>query len=286
VRLWLFCAATCLSLFYIHFSTSLIISKEVKSQNDAVLDVNKKFEPFRVNFRREARPIHVDEHRGAVAHKVHEQSKKAPPPLWPNPSLVVGLPKVGTKTISGFFTCGNITKISHYLCANNIKCGLLIHENVLQNKPPLHGTGDYNVYTQLDITAYSNRNLTCYYPQVELLEELHEHHPHSTLILNQRNVTSWVASVKRWFGMHDRLVQCNISGFRAGVGRHDDELVQFYNDQLRRVREFVVRHPTHRLVEVAIDTPTAGQVMEDAFGIDRSCWGHGNKADVMQILNQ
>jgi hypothetical protein len=181
-----------------------------------------------------------------------------------------------------------MTRVSHYRCADNIKCGLLIYDNVLQHKPPLFGTGAYDVYTQLDITAYTNtsNNLTCYYPQVELLEELDRHYPSSTFILNQRNATAWVKSVKRWFSLHERLIQCNITGFETGVGTSDEELVKFYNDQSRRVREFVDRHPTHRLVEVEIDQPSAGQVMEDAFGIDRSCWGHGNKADAMPILNQ
>jgi hypothetical protein len=207
---------------------------------------------------------------------------------WPNPTLVVGLPKVGTRTIYDYFVCGNMTRVSHYRCADNIKCGLLIYDNVVQHKPPLFGTGAYDVYTQLDITAYTNtsNNLTCYYPQVELLEELDRHYPSSTFILNQRNVTAWVKSVKRWFSLHERLIQCNITGFGTGVGLSDEELVKFYNDQSRRVREFVDRHPTHRLVEVEIDQPSAGQVMEDAFGIDRSCWGHGNKADNMPILNQ
>ncbi len=55
--------------------------------------------------------------------------------------------------------------------------------------------------------------------------------------------------------------------------------------QSRQVREFVDQHPTHRLVEVETDQPSAGRVMDDTFGIDRSCWGHGNKADAMPILN-
>lgn len=86
--------------------------------------------------------------------------------------------------------------------------------------------------------------------------------------------------------MHDRLIQCNITGFGVGVGKTDEELVQFYHDQVKRVREFATRHATHGLVEVEIDSPNAGQVMEEAFGIDRNCWGHGNKADTMPILNQ
>jgi hypothetical protein len=81
---------------------------------------------------------------------------------WPNPTLVVGLPKVRTRTIYDYFVCGNMTKVSYYHCADNIKCGLLIYDNVVQQKPPLFGTGAYDVYTapQLDIPPIQIRRTT------------------------------------------------------------------------------------------------------------------------------
>jgi len=271
-------------------STSIVVPEDldevVSAETPKVLDTRFVL-PDRKALQNKMLPqgIIVKQTRKAAAN--HEHYKKGPS-LWPNPTIVVGLPKAGTKTIHEYFSCGHVERVSHYRCANNMKCGQLIHDNIKQHRPPLHGTGAFNVYTQLDVTAYTNStsSLPCYYPQVELLEELHEHHPYSTLVLNKRNVTTWVASIKRWFIMHDRLIQCNITGFGLGMGRTDKELTQFYMDQVQRVRKFVAKHPTHRLVEVQIDSADAGQVMEDAFGIDKNCWGHTNKAQDMPILKK
>lgn len=279
------CGCASLSLLYIHMSASLV------TNNDLELDLALNVENYQVIHRQPRSMIHGREADLAPNEAMSINKKKLPkrantPSLWPNPTIVVGLPKMGTKTIHDYFVCGNINRVSHYRCADNIKCGQVIYENSLENKPPLHGTGAYNIYTQLDITANTTEGLPCFYPQVELLEELHNHHPHSTLILNKRNVTAWVASVERWFGMQERLVQCNITGFGVGVGGTTEELKKFYESQVKRVRNFCKRYPTHRLVEVDIDSPTAGQVMQDAFGIDKTCWAHTNNAKEMPILNQ
>jgi len=196
---------------------------------------------------------------------------------WPNPVLVVGMPKAGTSTVAEYFRCGGVRRISHWTgCQGKISrgyCAHIIHSNVVEKQvDPLFDSGDNNVYAQLD---YPGKDF-CYFPQVEVLEEIHKFHPTSTLILNQRNMKSWIRSVKKWHGLASRINRCNITGLPPGVGGKDHELAMFYEDQVKRVRDLVKRYPSHRLVEVFVDSPDAGEVMERAFGIDRNCWGHRN----------
>eukprot|EP00548_Thalassiothrix_antarctica_P015810 CAMPEP_0194176928 /NCGR_PEP_ID=MMETSP0154-20130528/10794_1 /TAXON_ID=1049557 /ORGANISM="Thalassiothrix antarctica, Strain L6-D1" /LENGTH=92 /DNA_ID=CAMNT_0038891319 /DNA_START=46 /DNA_END=324 /DNA_ORIENTATION=+ len=70
---------------------------------------------------------------------------------------------------------------------------------------------------------------------------------------------------------------CNITGLPKGVGNKDEELKSFFLDQIKRIHSFVRKFPSHRLVTVAIDSPNAGGTLQDAFGIDKRCWGHYNK---------
>ena len=191
--------------------------------------------------------------------------------IWPNPVIVVGLPKTGTTSVARYFKCGGGRRVSHWLCKDNELCGPIIRNNVRSGKPPLFETGNFDVYAQMDV-----EDPPCYFPQVEALDEIHKAHPNSTFIFNSRNISSWVKSVRGWNNMGNRLTQCNITGFPAGVGKTDAELMGFYYSQLQRVRDFVALHPSHRLVEVQIDSPDAGMVMKNAFGIDKKCWGRTN----------
>ena len=139
---------------------------------------------------------------------------------------------------------------------------------------PLWDTGNYDAYTQIDFTFPPNR---CYYPQVEVLEEMHRYHPDMVFILNTRNVSRWVKSVKNWSTMKNRMAKCNITGFPRGVGNDDAELTKWYLDHYQRVRDFAKQHPSMNFVEVDIESPDAGKYMESIFNISADCWGHANE---------
>mmetsp|Transcript_16919 Transcript_16919/g.33768 ORF Transcript_16919/g.33768 Transcript_16919/m.33768 type:complete len:453 (-) Transcript_16919:1975-3333(-) len=95
----------------------------------------------------------------------------------PTPVLVMGMPKVGTTSITAYFRCGKI-KASHFSCEVNDDddltrpwrncllpkgaggagsdsskaplCGVCIERNVLRGRPPLEGCGDYELWGELD----------------------------------------------------------------------------------------------------------------------------------------
>jgi len=188
------------------------------------------------------------------------------------PILVVGLPKSGTTSIHEYFTCGGY-KASHWRCRTHKElCGALIRRNVRLKRPPLDNIGDYDVYTQLDGD--------CYFPQIKALEEIHEHYPNSTFILNLRNIDAWMNSMRTFnaaysgiLPKYNKVTLCEISEKKST----DEQYRDYYNAQTDRIRDFIKKYPSHTLVEVQIDSNDAGVIMENNFGIDKSCWKHANK---------
>uniref|UniRef100_A0A7S0X5R9 Sulfotransferase n=1 Tax=Mantoniella antarctica TaxID=81844 RepID=A0A7S0X5R9_9CHLO len=225
------------------------------------------------------------------------------PPTMGTPIMVVGMPKAGTSTIAAYFQCGNV-KSSHYQCVGNEYCGVCIDRNVKAGVPPFANCGDYDVYSQLDIMGNcttkkplvkrgmpegtksgARRGLepwdVCYMPQVEALEAIHSQFPNATFILNHRqHVDDWIKSVNHWGDLRERFGDCQISGLPAGKGAPgaagDEQLKAFVAKHVLDVRRFVRQHPSHQLIEVVIDNPSAGRFMESKFNIRGTCWGHEN----------
>jgi len=189
----------------------------------------------------------------------------------PKPILVMGMPKAGTTSIFEYFKCGN-AKVSHWRCYPNHKeklCGALIRDNISSNKPPLQNTGDYEVYAQLDGDTY--------YPQMVALDEIHENYPNATFILNQRNVTAWINSIKHFTPGKGAYIEEYGAPKQSLKAKSEEELRVMYRQQNERIYEFMGKYPSHILVEVSIEDVNAGTIMENAFGISEKCWGHANE---------
>ena len=117
-------------------------------------------------------------------------------------------------------------------------------------------------------------------PQVEDLEKLHAQFPNATLILNTRNVDHWVKSLHSYHkgNMLQQMIECNITALPAGVGGNDTDLKMFYQGHTDNIQSFVKSHPSHGLVTIDIENWDAGEILEEVFRINRTCWGHANKS--------
>jgi Sulfotransferase domain len=204
----------------------------------------------------------------------------------PTPIIVMGLPKAGITSIYGFFQCGltDDAKLSHYDCKPGtvfnpdkigMACGKRMRRNLEKYKvTAFDGMDTFHVYTELD-SQEKQGGITL--PQWRYLQEMHDHYPNATWILNTRDEQSWLQSVDKWKDLRQRFINHHIHPeFPGGVGKKDEEMINFYRLQARRVRDFVSHYPSHSLVQVQIDSPNAGKVMEDAFGITKDCWGVWN----------
>ena len=133
------------------------------------------------------------------------------------------------------------------------------------------------MYAKLDIGCPRKKRGHAIAAKWEFVNEIHQHFRNATWILNLRNPRAWLNSVDRSKDLRQRFIDHRaLPDFPAGKGEKDEEMIEFYELQAQRIRDFVKEHPSHTLVEVQIDSPEAGQVMEDAFGIPRKCWGNKN----------
>lgn len=211
--------------------------------------------------------------------------------LLPAPILVVGFPKSGTTTVWSYFHCGGVPS-SHETCGvpwydgrrwRRRICGECIRKNIETGKDPLEGCGgQYAVWAEMNMSVKNPSEEMpepyIYLPQVLHLNKFHEAYPDATLILNLRDVDGWIRSVDNWGEkiLRKLLIDTELPNLPAGKGALDEDLKNFYLLHAESVRNFVIENPTHTLVEVDIESPDAGNIMENAFGISSTCWGQTN----------
>ena len=78
------------------------------------------------------------------------------------PILVVGMPKVGTTSITEFFECSGRYKVSHHQCkgrGGHGRCGVLIRDNVMLSNFVVDIDKDYlaKLKSELPTIVYSNK---------------------------------------------------------------------------------------------------------------------------------
>ena len=208
----------------------------------------------------------------------------------PRPILVVGMPKTGTTSIHKYFQCAGLSSIhwrNYEIAAEKkddaeIYVGTCMRNASDSGLPLLQTCGNYNVYAQMDVTSPDNPSQGCYFPQISNLNELSNEAPAATFILNRRNMTAWYRSIHNHMGgtmyreaFDSRLTRCNTT-WSPNSTRMED-MIAWHQAQIERVRQFVLAHPTHALIEPDIQSPMAGRQMSIAFGISNSsCWGRAN----------
>jgi len=76
--------------------------------------------------------------------------------------------------------------------------------------------------------------------------------------------------------MAARLTKCSYGPESKG----EEDLIKWHHNHIQRIRDFVAKYPSHRLVEINIEDPRAGQIMERHFGAASPArnWGHENES--------
>jgi hypothetical protein len=155
---------------------------------------------------------------------------------------------------------------------------------VLSGSRPLESCGNFQSYMQMDRDTF--------FPQIELLNEIHAESPNATLMLIFRNMSDWYRSLSYWKAgngtrhnsaetqgksLAERLTNANITGLPPGRGVNETEMSQFFCNHVNNIRRFVAKHPSHSLIELDIASPSNAEQLESLIGISRSCWGQSNK---------
>jgi Sulfotransferase domain len=127
-----------------------------------------------------------------------------------------------------------------------------------------------------------------FFPQYFNIQDIHDHYPNATFILNTRPFDSWIKSVQDWgddldWQFVNEFYQRGVLEYLPNDRRNHTEMAEImrevYDLHHKRVRQFVKEHPSHTLVEVPILHPNASEILGQAFGLNSSAWGRHNSKE-------
>lgn len=198
------------------------------------------------------------------------------------PAINLGLPKMGSTSLQHFFGCAGYGA-SHWLCGKDQICARCIEASVDAHLPPLEKCGRNNggpIYAQID--GWGSKGKMLFFPQISLLNDIIDAYPNGTYFLTFRNMEGWYNSVTNWRSpsnrtLISRMIHSSVPGLEGG-SLHN--FTNFFCSHVKRVRATV---PSHRLVEVDIENPNAGQLLSDMFDIDESCWKKTNVNEKLHL---
>jgi hypothetical protein len=203
----------------------------------------------------------------------------------PFPIFDASLFKSGTTTAHEYFLCGGQRSIHHgypyplhkMIPARFKKIGFFIRNNIRKGRSPF-ASMSYDIFHEPGIQEGDG---LCWHPSVHALEEIYEAYPNSTILQIVRPAEKWVRSLKRYKkgAVMRRVGSCTCKNFPRdlyGDDLTDEDFANFYTQQVERVRDFASAHPSLNYIEVDLEDPNIGKVLEDRVGIEASCWGHAN----------
>ena len=189
---------------------------------------------------------------------------------------------MGSSSLHSYFDCGGYKSV-HWRCGGRY-CGDCIKESIQAGLPPFSSQdpkcniNNIGSYAQID---RGPENLI----QVNYLNEIMSGVPKATFILTFRNMTKWYMSMTNWVrlnhtNLRKRFEVANITGLPVGVGRNVSEFSHFYCEYVKRVRKEAAKYPGRlKLIEIDIEDPLVGWQLEEAFGVNHTCWGKSNEGN-------
>ena len=230
--------------------------------------------------------------------------------LLPLPILNMGMPKTGSTSLYEYFNCIGI-KTTHWNINNiNEYEGICMRNAAHQLSSPLETCAPkIDALMQMDIasplgTAFIKSPIPtykekdeCFFPQLSLLNEIHNEKPSSTFIINFRPINDWIKSVSGWGDMLYRFSQCNLPNLPYNVPSHilvnqmtntttnnndnnnntaataaaakvivNQIMIQFFCSHVIHLRNFVNQYPSHTLIELDLyDTDQTSYVLNTLF---------------------
>jgi hypothetical protein len=205
----------------------------------------------------------------------------------PLPVISLNFPKSATLTMRQYFKCGGVTSI--HTSTQQGRIGICMMENLLADNPPMQSCDTHK--RQGDpkkigfISDIGLQGPPCFYSSLHDggLEAIAKHYPTSTMLLVTRNSTSWYNSIKKWGTLLNRWkTVCKFDGsyhseqVQFWNDMYDSESPEvywsnFYNAHTQKIREFAMNHPSLTYVEVQLEDPKMGELLEYYTGIPSTC---------------
>jgi hypothetical protein len=190
----------------------------------------------------------------------------------PYPVYIASLYKSGTTTVHDYFVCGNQSAVHHGVARD-------MYFNIRKGVDPFEGFSQYQVFS--DHSHF--RGSMCFEPSTAMsLDAIYKFHPNMTMILSVRNSTSWVESVNKFYDLGSVIKNnCRSPGYFERWAKNqsisDHDLQALYEWQVAYVRQFAKNHPSITYIEIPLDDPRNGDILEARIGVPATCWGHSNK---------
>lgn len=214
--------------------------------------------------------------------------------MLPLPILNVGFPKVGTNTLRDYLRCTGL-KASHNQEGKKMVQNLANNRSLFKRPKRsalLKPNGlDRHAYTQLDREVVPG-----YFPQISLLDELHELEPDSTFVLLSRPIADWIHSMKHFDGMLNRMYHFDVPGIPRTENQRQlldlwkatgksvsksNKMLKLTNTQVAKwwcghvlhIREYVKEYPSHSLIELDLyDTSGTESLLYDLIQVDTNAY--------------
>jgi hypothetical protein len=243
-------------------------------------------------------------HKNEIIHDISDVSFKDP--LVSLPVLNLGLPKVGSSTLAAFFRCVGLKGTHQFMKDGKKLEGICLRDAARLGLPPLQNCApNAEFLMQMDAEYPFGHSLhphlsskwrdDCFFPQLELLEILHEEVPDATYVMNFRPLGDWIKSLTEWGDLLPRFSKCHLPNMPRGipkdVRRPEHDMALFWCSHVLHVRHFVQEFPSHILIELDLyDSNTSAAVLSSLFpnrhktatAEEQSCWGHANKRSFHQ----
>ncbi|KAL3800809.1 hypothetical protein HJC23_001646 [Cyclotella cryptica] len=205
----------------------------------------------------------------------------------PLPIISLNFPKSATLTMRQYFNCGGVTSI--HTSTQHGRIGICMMENMLADNPPLQHCDTHKRQGKTKkigfISDIGLQGPPCFYSSIHDggLEAIAKHYPSSTILLVTRNSTSWYHSIKKWgVLLHRWKTVCKFDGSHHGEqvqywsDMHESESKadywsNFYNAHTQKIREFALKHLSLTYVEVQLEDPKMGELLEYYTGIPSTC---------------
>ena len=161
--------------------------------------------------------------------------------------ILIGFPKSGTSSFQTLFTeLGYESYHQHY---KNTRIAKLIKNNIDNNKPMLDGFPNHIVITQLDF-CFSD---FCFFPQVEYYKKLYEENREAIFILNKRDTTDTLISIKNWGDLFQRILKYGADMFSNIVGENDDsKMINLLNAHYNNIEKYFESLPDAKYISYDI----------------------------------
>ncbi|CAK0888327.1 unnamed protein product [Prorocentrum cordatum] len=208
--------------------------------------------------------------------------------------FVLGMPKCGTTSFQeAFLSCGfrsvhwalesgknpqRDTKLrTQGLEAEQRLVSLLLQRALDEGLPPLGHLPGVDAISQMDGLVWRGSEVVGSFPQMTLLPALYDAYPKALFILNVRDKHKWAESVASWVDgdMNKRITLASLPQLPSGAGSTPEELVEWFDWHVGRVRAFFSKRDQGRLLEFDIEKSDAEE-LRDFLGCPNLVWGVHN----------